>query len=232
MTLIWCFKHTWRWFESLCSVIAQRRWSCLQPACTVLWLFTRCSMRTHLRQRIYCTCAECFTAIHEDRFFSWNNSPVWIFLPTFWGGYFSAGQASQAPIQWRPLALWWKPNKDRNVDEASIFTQGPFFFALLHPRNLPEVPSVMGAFSSSLDVCGRNPTVARASKHLHFTASVSVHTLTYLDWVFVTFFSLRDKPPLVPSWAKLSDEEAVFIHAFTQMATVSHALCSEIETGI
>lgn len=74
---------------------------------------------------------------------------------------------------------------------------GPFF-ALLHPRNLPEVPSVVGAFSSSLDVCGRNPAVARASKHLHFTPSVSVHTLTYLDWVFVTFSLWETIPRLCP----------------------------------
>lgn len=43
------------------------------------------------------------------------------------------------------------------------------------------------AFSSSLDVCRVNPAVARASKHLHFIPSVSVHTCTHLDWVFVTF---------------------------------------------
>lgn len=101
------------------------------------------------------------------------------------------------------------------------------FFALLHPRNLPEGPSVVEAFSSSLDVCGMNPAVARASKHLHFTPSVSVHTRTHLGWVFATF-------SLLSSWAKkkTSHGEAVFVHAFTQVATVSHALCSEIETGI
>lgn len=47
------------------------------------------------------------------------------------------------------------------------------------------------AFSSSLDVCGVNPAVARASKHLHFTPSVSVHTCAHLDWVFVTFSLLE-----------------------------------------
>lgn len=61
-----------------------------------------------------------------------------------------------------------------------------FFFALLHPRNLPEGPSVVEAFSSSLDVCGVNAAVARASKLPRFTPSVSVHTRTHLDWVFVT----------------------------------------------
>lgn len=85
---------------------------------------------------------------------------------------------------------------------------GPFFFALLHPRNLPEGPSVVEAFSSSLDVCGMNPAVASASKHLHFTPSVSVHTCTHLNWVFVTFSVRQDR--FVPSWANPSQEEAVF----------------------
>lgn len=39
-----------------------------------------------------------------------------------------------------------------------------FFFALLHPRNLQEGPSVVEAFSSSLDECSANPAVARASE--------------------------------------------------------------------
>lgn len=55
------------------------------------------------------------------------------------------------------------------------------FFALLHPRNLPEGPSVVEAFSSSSDVCGVSPAVAKASKLLRFTPSVSVHTRTHLD---------------------------------------------------
>lgn len=52
---------------------------------------------------------------------------------------------------------------------------GLFFFALLHPRNLREGPSVVEAFSSSLDVCGVNPAVARASKLLKCQCSHS-HT--------------------------------------------------------
>lgn len=32
-----------------------------------------------------------------------------------------------------------------------------------------------------------NPAVARASKHLHFAPSVSVHTCEHLNWVFDTF---------------------------------------------
>ncbi len=90
------------------------------------------------------------------------------------------------------------------------------------------------AFSSSLDVCGVNPAVARASRLLRFAGSVSVHTRTHLDWVFVTS-SLRETSPacaLLGKKKKKSDEEAVFVHAFTRVATVSHALCSEIETGI
>lgn len=81
-------------------------------------------------------------------------------------------------------------------------------------------------------MCGRNPAVAKASKHLHFTPSVSVHTLAYLDQVFVTSSLRETSLRLCPLGQKLSEEDAVFVHAFTQVATVSHALCSEIETGI
>lgn len=108
---------------------------------------------------------------------------------------------------------------------------GPFFFALLHPRNLTEGPSVVEAFSSSLDVCGMNPAVASASKHLHFTPSVSVHTRTHLNWVFVTF-SLSLYPLGQTRVKKRLFFFCFFLHAFTQVATVSHALCAEIETGI
>lgn len=114
-----------------------------------------------------------------------------------------------------------KPNKDRNVDEASIFTQGPFFFALLHPRNLPEGPSVVEAFSSSLDVFGRNEAVPRTSRNLHFTPSGN--TLTYRDRVFLSPPPLERRALFVLSRAKPSEGEAIFVHAFTQVAAVSHA---------
>lgn len=55
------------------------------------------------------------------------------------------------------------------------------FFALLHPRNLQEGPSVVEAFSSSLDVCGVNPAVARASK----LSKVSVFTLALIPAEFL-----------------------------------------------
>lgn len=73
-----------------------------------------------------------------------------------------------------------------NQTKAGMLMRPPslprdLFFALLHPRNLLEGPSVVQAFSNSLDVCGMNPAVAKAFKHLSFTPSVSVHTCTYLN---------------------------------------------------
>lgn len=90
------------------------------------------------------------------------------------------------------------------------------------------------AFSSSLDVCGMNPAVAKASI-ISILHQVSAFTLARISTGFLSpFLSLfQRRAMLVPSWAKLSEEEEfVFVHTFTQVATVSHALCSEIETGI
>lgn len=148
MSLIWCFEHTWHWAESLYKrhcvkkmimfIASVHRFAVVYKmldenapiAGNILYL----CLDWMLRSRIF------FHRLFIFFCFPWNNSPVWIFLPTFWGGYFSAGQASQAPIQWRPLGLWWKPNKDRNVDEASIFTQGPFFLLCYTPGIFQKAP--------------------------------------------------------------------------------------------
>lgn len=81
------------------------------------------------------------------------------------------------------------------------------------------------AFSSSLEVCGVNSAVASP----FYSKCPCSHWHASRLGFLTPFFSGRPAW-LVPSWVK--SKEAVFVHACTQVATVSHALCSEIETGI
>lgn len=111
---------------------------------------------------------------------------------------------------------WW----GLHLYPGLSLTLSIFLFALLHPRNLPEGPSAVEAFSSSLDVhacvyvsvcisvcvCGVDPTVAWTFKHLHFLSGVHVHTRTHLNWVFVTFSCQETPARHVPSRAKPSEK--------------------------
>lgn len=144
-------------------------------------------------------------------------TPVWIFLTTFWGGYFSAGKASQAPFAMEASGSLVKTKQRLECWWGLHLYPRLFFFALLHPRNLQEGPSVVEAFSSSLDECSANPAVAKASE-----LQVSV----FMQLSFCHLFSL--------TWVSLvvSTKRLFFFFDLAQMVTVSHALCREIETGI
>lgn len=73
-----------------------------------------------------------------------------------------------------------------------------FLFIFCTPGIFSEGPRVEEAFSSSSVVCGMTLIVARASKHLHFTPSVNVHTFLCLGCVF--FFSFSPPSPSLHSW--------------------------------
>ena len=101
-------------------------------------------------------------------------TPIWIFLTTFWGGYFSGGKASRATFAMEASGSLVKTKQRLECWWGLHLYPRLFSFALLHPRNLQEGPSVVEAFSSSLDECRANPAVCWVFW------SVSVHAAEFL----------------------------------------------------
>lgn len=108
-----------------------------------------------------------------------------------------------------------------------------YFFALLccTPGIFQKVP-VWQKLLAALKLCVEWIRLLLGLPNISILHQVSAFTLACISTGFLTPSVSEKRAPPVPSWAKRSEDEAVFVHAFTRVAAVSHAPCSEIETGI
>lgn len=158
--------------------------------------------------------------------FLWNNNPVWIFLPTFWGGYFSAGLSSSYPMEASGSLV---KTKQRQECWWGLHLYPGLFFLLCYTPGIFKKAPVWWKLLAALWMCAESTRLLLGLPNFLKCQCSRSHSS---QLSFCHLFSPNPSCALPDTKKKRIDEEAVFVHAFTQVATISHALCSEIEIGI